>query len=177
MGRAALSKSLIQFSVGGQHCFPSLYFDLRPNYSSDNGDLLQKDLCQHAVPPKSAAVRAPDPVAGHCGPTPLLKTPKHRQVWLSLLWGHCFILLVLVCMRVFFYPPTVSVSLALWNCYNQILLTFNVRFPGESLSLCQVGKSVVGPIILQFVDCPPNSSIVGLMAISSKRTNAIHHTC
>ena len=43
MGGATLSKSLIQFSVNGQGCVPSLLFDLRPNYSGgneDNGDLL-----------------------------------------------------------------------------------------------------------------------------------------
>ena len=32
MGGAKLSKSLIQFSVDGQGCVPSLLFDLRPNY-------------------------------------------------------------------------------------------------------------------------------------------------
>ena len=32
MGRAMLSKSLIQFSVDGQGYVPSLFFDLRPNY-------------------------------------------------------------------------------------------------------------------------------------------------
>ena len=40
-----LSKSLIQFSVDGRGCVPSLFFDPRPNYgggSEDNGDLLQK---------------------------------------------------------------------------------------------------------------------------------------
>ena len=40
-----LSKSLIQFSVDGQGCVPSLLFDLRPNYDGGNeynGDLLQK---------------------------------------------------------------------------------------------------------------------------------------
>ena len=45
MGRAMLSKSLIQFSVDGQGCVPSLLFDLRPNYgggNEDKGDLLQK---------------------------------------------------------------------------------------------------------------------------------------
>ena len=31
-GRAMLSKSLIQFSVDGWGCVPSLLFDLRPNY-------------------------------------------------------------------------------------------------------------------------------------------------
>ena len=47
MGRAMLSKSLIQFSVDGQSSVPSLLFDLRPNYgggNEDNGNLLQKDL-------------------------------------------------------------------------------------------------------------------------------------
>ena len=45
-----LRKSLIQFSVDGQACVPSLLFDLRPNYgggSEDNGYLLQKVLCMH----------------------------------------------------------------------------------------------------------------------------------
>ena len=43
-----LSKSLIQISVDGQGCVPSLLFDLRPNYgvgNEDNGDLLQKVPC------------------------------------------------------------------------------------------------------------------------------------
>ena len=41
MGRAMLSKSLIQFSVDGWGYVPSLLFDLRPNYgggNEDNGD-------------------------------------------------------------------------------------------------------------------------------------------
>ena len=45
-----LSKSLIQFSVDGQGCVPSLLFDLRPNYgggNEDNGDLLQKIPCMY----------------------------------------------------------------------------------------------------------------------------------
>ena len=45
MGRAMLSKSLIQFSVDGWGCVPSLLFDLRPNYgggNEDNGHLLPK---------------------------------------------------------------------------------------------------------------------------------------
>ena len=50
MGGAMLSKSLIQFSVDGLGCVPSLVFDLRPNYGGvdeDNGDLLQKVFCMH----------------------------------------------------------------------------------------------------------------------------------
>ena len=49
MGWAMLSKSLIQFSVDGWGCVPSLLFDLRPNYgggNEDSGDL-QKVPCMH----------------------------------------------------------------------------------------------------------------------------------
>ena len=47
---AMLSKSLIQFSVDGQGCVPSLLFDLRPNcggVNDNNGDLLHKVPCTH----------------------------------------------------------------------------------------------------------------------------------
>ena len=50
MGRAMLSKSLIQFSVDGWGCVPSLLFDLRPNYggaNEDSGDLLLKGPMVH----------------------------------------------------------------------------------------------------------------------------------
>ena len=48
MGRAMLSKFLIQFPVDGRGCVPSLLSSLRPNYgrgNGGNGNLLQKDLC------------------------------------------------------------------------------------------------------------------------------------
>ena len=76
MGRAMLSKPLIQFSIDGQGCVPSLFFDLRPNYGQgkeDNGDLLQKVPCMHC------ALSAPDPAAGRCPPTTSLETPGHSQ--------------------------------------------------------------------------------------------------
>ena len=44
MGEAMVNIYLIQFSVDGRGCVPSLLFDLRPNYgggNEDNGDLLQ----------------------------------------------------------------------------------------------------------------------------------------
>ena len=50
MGRAMLSKSLIQFSVDGRGCVPSLLFGQRPKYggsNEDSGGLLQKVLCVH----------------------------------------------------------------------------------------------------------------------------------
>ena len=58
MGRAMLSKSLIQFSLDGRDYAPSLLFDLRPNYgegNEDNGDLLQK------VPHRHCYTRCPQP--------------------------------------------------------------------------------------------------------------------
>ena len=48
MGRTMLSKYLIQFSLDGWGCVPSLLFDLRPNYgggNEDEGNLLQKVPC------------------------------------------------------------------------------------------------------------------------------------
>ena len=50
VGRAMLSKSLIQFSLDGQGWVFSLLFDLRPKYgggNEDNGDLLQNVPCTH----------------------------------------------------------------------------------------------------------------------------------
>ena len=75
MGETMLCKSLIQFSVDGWGCVPSLLFDLRPNYgggNEDNGDLLQKFPCS-----------APNPAAGHHLPTPLLETLGHSQASLD----------------------------------------------------------------------------------------------
>ena len=56
MGRAMLSKSIIQFSVDGQGCIPSLLLNLRPNCaggSEDDSDLLQKAPCTHCPGPCS----------------------------------------------------------------------------------------------------------------------------
>ena len=80
MGRAMLSKTLIQFSIGGWGRLPSLLFDLRPNYdgdNEDNGDLLQKVPCRHCY------TQCPNPAAGHCQPTPLPETPGHSQASLG----------------------------------------------------------------------------------------------
>ena len=51
MGRVMLCKSLVQFSVGGLGCVPSLLFDLRPNYARGNenngdGDRIPVELFQ-----------------------------------------------------------------------------------------------------------------------------------
>ena len=76
-----LSKSLIQFSVDGQGRVPSLFFDLRPNYG-DGGNEGMEVMKIIVTPFKrscagAATFSAPDPVAGHCQPTPLLEAPRH----------------------------------------------------------------------------------------------------
>ena len=47
MSWAIHSTSLIQFSVEGQGCIPSLLFDLRPNYGGGTEGILQKVPCTH----------------------------------------------------------------------------------------------------------------------------------
>ena len=84
MGGAMLYKSLIQFSVDGWGCAPSLLFDLRPKYgggNEDNGDLLQKvpyRHCCHSVPQTLQQTTTNPHLCWR-----LLDT--HRQVWVRLL--------------------------------------------------------------------------------------------
>ena len=47
---------------------------------------------------------------------------------------------VLVHTRFCLCPPRVSISPVLWKFYNQILLTFKIRFPGDSQSLCPIPR-------------------------------------
>ena len=95
------SKSLIQFSVDWCGWVPSLLFDLRPNYgggNEDNGNLLQK---VHAMP-HSVPSTPQQATANPCLRWRLLNT--HRQVWVSLLWGHCSLLLGLGVHKLLFVP-------------------------------------------------------------------------
>ena len=72
-GRAMLSKSLIQFSVDGRGCVPSLISYLRRNYdevNEDNGGLLQKVPCRHCC------TQGPQPCSG-----PLLTHASARGSW------------------------------------------------------------------------------------------------
>ena len=74
-----LSKSLIQFSVEGRGCVPSLLFDLRLNYGGGNEDMATSFKRSHA---HSATLSAPNPAASHRQPMPLQETPGHS--WASL---------------------------------------------------------------------------------------------
>ena len=73
MGRAMLSKLLIQLSVDARACVPSLLFDPRPNYgggNEDNGGLSQKVPCRHCC------TQCPQPCS-----RPLLTHTSTRDSW------------------------------------------------------------------------------------------------
>ena len=99
MGRAMLSKSLIQFSVDWRGCVPSLESGLRLNYDRGNGgpskELMSGLLDSVPLMPQQATVHP-------CLHWNLLDT--HRQVWLILLWGHCSFLLCPDAHKVLFVP-------------------------------------------------------------------------
>ena len=65
-----LSKPLIQFSIDGLGCVPSLLFDLRPNNDGgkdDNGDLLQKVPCTHCCTQCPQPCSRPPPTHASAG--------------------------------------------------------------------------------------------------------------
>ena len=106
------------------------YPDVKLQWDNDcNRDRLQKALGQHAVAPRmvlfSALTLQQATVYPHL-PWRLLDT--QRQVWLSLLWGHCSFLLG-PGAQAFVCTLQVSVSPVLWKFCNHIPLAF--KFPGE----------------------------------------------
>ena len=103
-------------------------FELSQKYGRGNGDLLQKDLCQPAMPPRTAVVSVWDPVAGHPQLRRRLLNTQGKPgsvscgVTAPFYW-------VLVCTRFSLCPPRVSDSPVLWKLWNQIPLAFKVKFP------------------------------------------------
>ena len=88
-------------------------------------------------PSCTAALSAPDPVAGHCQPTPLLETPGHSQVSLGQsLVGSLLLSPGSWCAQDFVCALQESVSPVLWKLCNQIPLASEVKVPGVSQSLC-----------------------------------------
>ena len=74
-----LSKSLIQFSVDGWSCVPSLLFT-RGQTIVEVMKIMVTFKRSHVC---TATLSAPHPAAGHQGPTPLLETPS----WEGLVVG------------------------------------------------------------------------------------------
>ena len=79
MGRAMLSKSLIQFSVNGWSCVPSLPF----TWGQTMVEVMKiMVISLKRFQPCTATVHAPNPAVGHHRPMSLLETPGH--CWASL---------------------------------------------------------------------------------------------
>ena len=75
-----LSKSLIQFSVGGQGCVPSLLFTWGQTRVEVMKIMVTSFKGSHAC---TATLTAPNPAVGHHQPTPLLETPGYSQASLN----------------------------------------------------------------------------------------------
>ena len=69
-----LSKSLIEFSVDGWGCVPSLLFTLGQTMVEVMTIMATSFKRSHEC---IATLSAPSPAAGHCQPTPPLETPGH----------------------------------------------------------------------------------------------------
>ena len=75
MGRAMLSKSLLQFSVDEQGCVPSLLFPMT-KLCIVGVMMVMANSFKRAYA-KTVVFSAPDPTAGHCKSKSLLKTHGH----------------------------------------------------------------------------------------------------
>ena len=101
MGGAVLSQSLLQFSVGGWSCVPSLLFTWGQTMVEVMKIMVTSFKRCHA----GTTLSDPDlqqVTADPCFCQRLLDT--HGQVWVSLLWSHCSFLLDPGTHKVLFVP-------------------------------------------------------------------------
>ena len=83
----------------------------------------------------------PDSAACHCQPTPLLETLLHSQASLhQSLVGSLLLSSGFWCTQGFVCAFQEFVSPVLWKFCNQIPLASKVKFPRDSLSLCQIPR-------------------------------------
>ena len=80
MGRAILSKSLIQFSVDGWSCVPSLLLTWGQTMVEIMKIMVISFKRSHAC---TTSLNVPNPAAAHNLPMPLLETPGHSQASLG----------------------------------------------------------------------------------------------
>ena len=86
-----LSKSLIQLSVSGCGCVPSLLSNLGPNHGGGN-----EDKGPPSEGPMHALLQSVPPALQQATADPRLRQgllDTHGHVWVSLSWGHCSFLL------------------------------------------------------------------------------------
>ena len=105
MGRAMLSISLIQFSVDGWSCVPSLLFTWGQTMV-EVMKIVVTSFKRSRV--STATLSTPNPAAGHHQPTPLLETPRHSQASLGqTLVGSLILSLGSCCTRSRLCPSSV----------------------------------------------------------------------
>ena len=127
MGGAMLSKPLIQFSVDGPGCVPSLIFRLRPNYGGGdegNGNLLQKVPCTHCYTQFSLCCGRPLPTHTSSGDSWTL-TGKSGSVSCGVTAPFSWVLVHKV-----LFVPSKSVSPVLckfWRLYGGLMVTSSKR--------------------------------------------------
>ena len=142
VGRALLSKALIQLSAVEWCCTPSLVVvwpeATQPGvyrlYGRVNGELQEGSpkgtfQCPH---PGGESLPTHTSIGG---PPTLAHSFDSYGVTVPLLW-------VLVHAKFCLCPPRLESLFpsVLWKAYNKIPLVFKVRFPGDSQSLCQIPR-------------------------------------
>ena len=142
---STLSKSLIQLSVDGWGCVPSLLFTWGQTMVEVMKIMATSFKRSHAC---TATLTAPNPAAGHHQPTPPLKTPGHS--WASLgqsLVGSRLLCPGSWCPQVFVCALQESVSPVLckfWQLYGGV----NVDLLQEGLCPTQVHLILCHPLLL-----------------------------
>ena len=166
-------------------------FELSQKYGRGNGDLLQK-VMPSCCASQNCCCQCPWPRGRPRQPRPPPETLKHSQARMAQsLVGSLLLFPESWCAQVLLLPPGVLLSLVLWKLHNQIPLTFKVRSPGDSQSLCRIprlrslfwglelsqhSENFFDIIVLHFMGHLPDSFIGGLTATSFKRTHATHRT-
>ena len=117
MGGPMLSKSSIQFSTDRWGCVPSLLFGWDQTMV---GVMVVMATSFQKTFAYTVVFSAPDPAACHCVNPRLHQRllDTQRQVWLSLLWGHCSFLLRLGAHTVLRVPSKSLFSPVLWKFCN-----------------------------------------------------------
>ena len=160
MGEAMLSKSLIQFSIDGWSCVPSLLFTWTQTMVEVMKIKVTSFKGSHAG---TATLSAPNPAAGHLQPTPVLQTPGHLQASLGQsLWGHCTFSWALM-HRVLLCPPRV---------YFPVLCNFWQLCGGVNGDLLQEGLCHTQVCCTQS-PCPCCSSLLTLTSTGDAQTQSV----
>ena len=154
MGVAMLSKSLIQFSVDGWSCIPSVLFTWGQNMVEVMKIMATSFKSSHTC---IATLSAPNPTAGHHRPRSLLETPGHSRANLGQsLVGSLLLSPGSWCTRFCLWPPRAyfPVLCKFWQLYGRV----NGDFLQEGLCYTQVCCTQPYPSMLHSEPLPPRQS-------------------